>query len=479
MTPEPVCCIPSSATSVVKPTQPITPTIKAPRIATLVLLLLLSALLPAAPGELIVKDGDTLAFLGDSITTAGEHYDGYGRMVVHGLKVHGVSVKPVFAGVPGNTSAMMLERLERDVLSHKPDWVFLATGVNDIWHGDPTVKIGVFQPKPGMGVGLEDYRRKVREIVDRCQAAGARVILSTITPIREEADFKLNRTARDYNSFLRDLAREHELPIALLHEAMFAEIAKGRRLTSDGVHPLEAGHAVMAMGILEAMGLDREETQALGERWASSPRLMILGDRQTTSGTRPGGWCHRLLDGMNTGDDLWSLQIVAHHLKAITVADLSKSMGKQLNERTKVVLLQAPHGDAKQGTPPEAYRTQLMALVEAIRKAGRQPLLSTLALRGEDPASEANQRLEPYNRVLREVAAATATPLADLDNAMREHFRQHPDQPLTYDGERFNAEGSRLLVEAVLRALGRGEAITPQLRQTWQQRRGYWEKYQK
>ena len=153
----------------------------------------------AEESQVIIKDGDKVAYLGDSITAAGANYGGYCRLVVHGLKAKGIIVEPVFAGVPGNTSEHMLGRLEQSVLQHKPDWVVLAAGVNDIWHGDPTVKIGVFQPKPGMGVKLDAYRKNVSAIVDRCKDSGAKVILTTITPIREDPEFKLNITARKYN----------------------------------------------------------------------------------------------------------------------------------------------------------------------------------------------------------------------------------------------------------------------------------------
>ena len=58
----------------------------------------------AAFGELIVKDGDTLAFLGDSITQQGqEKTDGYVNLVLRSLAIEGVNVKPVKAGISGNT----------------------------------------------------------------------------------------------------------------------------------------------------------------------------------------------------------------------------------------------------------------------------------------------------------------------------------------------------------------------------------------
>ena len=116
---------------------------------------------------IIVTDGQKVAFLGDSITAGGATHGRYCRLVVHGLKAKGVLVEPVMAGVSGNISEDMLGRLEESVLRHQPDWVVLAAGVNDIWHGDPTVKIGVFQAKPGMGMKLDDDQKNVTETVVR------------------------------------------------------------------------------------------------------------------------------------------------------------------------------------------------------------------------------------------------------------------------------------------------------------------------
>lgn len=140
----------------------------------------------AEESQVVINDGDKVVFFGDSITAAGANYNGYCRLVVHGLKAKGIIVKPVLAGVPGNTSEHMLGRLEQSVLRHRPDWVVLAAGVNDIWHGDPTVKIGVFQPQPGMGVKLDGYKKNVSAIVDRCKDSGAKVIhkLIFLGPLR-------------------------------------------------------------------------------------------------------------------------------------------------------------------------------------------------------------------------------------------------------------------------------------------------------
>ncbi|MFP4542147.1 MAG: GDSL-type esterase/lipase family protein [Opitutales bacterium] len=91
------------------------------------------------------------------------------------------------------------------------------------------------------------------------------------------------------------------------------------------------------------------------------------------------------------------------------------------------VLIQFGHNDQKAqdssryAAPETAYRDHLERFIREVREKGAQPLLATSIVRrrfGE------NGRLEPthghYPRVVREVAAATSTPLIDLQAATAE-----------------------------------------------------------
>jgi len=101
----------------------------------------------AAENGIKIKSGEKIAFLGDSITAAGARPGGYCQLVINGLKRSGVEVTGVFAGISGHKSNQMLARLNKDVLSKKPDWMTLSCGVNDVWHG-------------ARGVKLEDYKKR-------------------------------------------------------------------------------------------------------------------------------------------------------------------------------------------------------------------------------------------------------------------------------------------------------------------------------
>ena len=98
------------------------------RLLALVMLLGICGGVPASASELMVKSGEKIAFLGDSITQGGNRKNGYITFVMDGLNREGLNLTHVPAGISGHKSTNMLARLERDVLSKKPDWMLLSCG---------------------------------------------------------------------------------------------------------------------------------------------------------------------------------------------------------------------------------------------------------------------------------------------------------------------------------------------------------------
>ncbi|MEK0450318.1 MAG: hypothetical protein RL088_2586 [Verrucomicrobiota bacterium] len=212
--------------------------------------------------EIIVKSGDKVAFLGDSITQAGwGNPKGYVRLVIAGLAANGVNAEAVPAGISGHKSNDMLGRLDRDVLSKKPQWMTLSCGVNDVWHG-------------ARGVALDDYKKNITAIVDKAKDAGVKVVVTTATVIHENLESPENQKLAAYNDFLRSLAAERKAPLAdlnaMFHERIKAENKPGKNtVTSDGVHMNFEGDKIMARGVLKAFGCDDGQLKKADEAWAA------------------------------------------------------------------------------------------------------------------------------------------------------------------------------------------------------------------
>lgn len=227
--------------------------------------------------EVLVKSGDKIAFLGDSITQGGAgHPGGYVQRVISGLQANDIKTEMIGAGIGGHKSNQMLERLDRDVISKKPTWMTLSCGVNDVWHG-------------ANGVPLEPYQKNITEIVDKAQAAGIKVMILTATMIGEDVGNENNKKLADYNAFLRKLATDKKCLLADLNTEMQAALkpaaAGGRQvelqLTSDGVHMGPLGDRLMALGILKAFGLNDAQLKKANEHWLDAPNTAVLNLRSS------------------------------------------------------------------------------------------------------------------------------------------------------------------------------------------------------
>ena len=226
-------------------------------------LCLASAVLSAA--DIAVSNGDKIAFLGDSITYQGNTNNyGYLHLVIIGLKTAGVEAVAVPAGIGGNKSDNMLERVDRDVIAKKPQWMLLSCGVNDVWHGK-------------RGVELEPYKKNITAICDKAEKAGIRIMILTATMITENPESAYNKKLAAYNDFLRSLAAERKYLLADLNADMQALAAaktkKGNALTIDGVHMNISGNKMMARGILKAFGVPAEKFAEIEKVWDNTPRL--------------------------------------------------------------------------------------------------------------------------------------------------------------------------------------------------------------
>ncbi len=237
--------------------------------------LLLGCVALMANGEVAIKSGEKVSFLGDSITYLGAGSPvGYCRLVESALAGQGLENDMVFAGISGHKSNQMLARLESDILSNNPNWMFLSCGVNDVWHGKD-------------GVTLPDYRKNITDIIDQAQAKGVKVVILSSTMIHENAENDFNRKLDDYNKFLAEIAQAKGCLFADLNAPMKSYIANAKQrgqqagtlLTVDGVHMNPTGNVMMATEILKTIGFSDEQLATAQAQWESNPEAWVVNGR--------------------------------------------------------------------------------------------------------------------------------------------------------------------------------------------------------
>jgi lysophospholipase L1-like esterase len=241
--------------------------IKLWKYTTLLCLLLAAWTPPAHAQNIAIKDGQKIVFLGDSITAMGMSSFGYARQVGRGLEANGIKVTIIGAGVGGNTSVNMLARMDSDVLAHKPDWMTLSCGVNDVYSNLP----------------LDQFKDQITKIVAKAQSANIKVVILTATMIGENPADPKNQQLIPYNAFLRQLAKDKQCVLGDLNARMQAVVAatgggqaqskRGNVLTVEGIHMNALGNQVMALGVLEALGLNPAQLRKAQDSWLDLPGI--------------------------------------------------------------------------------------------------------------------------------------------------------------------------------------------------------------
>jgi acyl-CoA thioesterase I len=159
-------------------------------------------------GENIICFGDSLTF-GTGATEGMDYPSQLSKMIS----------KPVLnKGIPGDTTARALERMQKDVLDQSPRIVLITLGGNDLKNGIP--KDLAFQ--------------NMKRIIESIQAKGALVIIGGI-----DLPFWGRGYGEGYEQFCKETG-------AILIPNIFDGIMGNPELMSDSIHPNDAGYTLMA-----------------------------------------------------------------------------------------------------------------------------------------------------------------------------------------------------------------------------------------
>jgi len=203
----------------------------------------------AGRADCLLKPGDRMVFLGDSITEQRI----YTRYVMDYFTLHypGARIEFRNAGWVSDTAPGGLKRLERDVLALKPTVVSICYGMNDA--GVTSYKQSIY----------DRYIGAIKELVDTLRAKNIKVVLLSPGCVDESRASRLagyNATLGRFASQLVDFAAKQGIPAYDIHAPMLDVLNKAKAadpnfiMTNDGVHPQSSGHVVMAYGLLRALG---------------------------------------------------------------------------------------------------------------------------------------------------------------------------------------------------------------------------------
>ena len=214
---------------------------------------------------LLFRDGERIIFAGDSVTDMksaaplaeglGDSLGfGYVRMVENLLTAFYPerNIRVTNCGVSGNTSRSLLERYERDVLTHKTEWLSICIGINDVWRQFDLPAI------PAKAVTPEQYEQNVEQMITLMKDKVKGIFILSPYYIEPNKTDPMRRRMDEYGAICRRLAEKHGC-IFVDFQAMFDEFCKyqhSSRLAWDRIHPNQMGATLMEKAFPPAAGFD-------------------------------------------------------------------------------------------------------------------------------------------------------------------------------------------------------------------------------
>ncbi|NDG71349.1 MAG: hypothetical protein EBY32_08610 [Proteobacteria bacterium] len=192
----------------------------------------------------------------------------YSEILEQTFQEKNIPIEVINAGVPGNTTALALQRFQKDVLDHNPSLVVIQFGINDsavdVWKDPPIEK-----PR----VELPAYLTNMESMIDRIRDQNGEVILMSPQrlswskktrelygkpPYVSDDKEGFNVILDTYVAGLRELAvrknvRFIDINVAYSKHPSDSGEPYSELLNQDGMHPNDKGHKLVFDLLIEEL----------------------------------------------------------------------------------------------------------------------------------------------------------------------------------------------------------------------------------
>ena len=152
-------------------------------------------------------------------------------------------IKYLNSATSGNTSKMLLDRFDEEVLAYNPDYLFIMIGVNDIWrHFDG----GALREEL---ISVEQTVENMRTMIEKTRAQGAVPVILSPYFLETDRTDPMRRMCDEINAGYKKLAEEYGIgyiDIQTPLDRYVAAVGSSYLLSGDRVHPKAVGCALIA-----------------------------------------------------------------------------------------------------------------------------------------------------------------------------------------------------------------------------------------
>ena len=211
-------------------------------------------------GDKSYQDGDTICFMGDSIT----HIGTYPYFIEHYYQPHYPDRKISFhnKGISGQSAGEVFSRLDWDIFAEKANRVTLMIGVNDISRSF-VESASEEDGKYAIEACIANYKK----VIDKCKENNVEITLVTPPLVDDDANGKQekrNEGLKALSTEIKNLAESEGISVYDINTMSNAVTEYGKNTLGetmviqgrDGVHPTETGYAIIGYGYLTSQGVD-------------------------------------------------------------------------------------------------------------------------------------------------------------------------------------------------------------------------------
>lgn len=210
---------------------------------------------------------DKLCYIGNSITANGNY--SFFIDLYHHTRYPNLKFTSYNCGISGNTAQDVLNRMNEDILIHKPTIATIKLGMNDVnislYHVGELSEDTLALRK----AAIETYRKNLAQIADQLIASGCQLLFLTPTiydqtaKIAAKNNFGVNNALATCANIVRETASKYNAPVVDFYTVMNRiNLKKQSQDTAftligpDRIHPEMVGNMVMAYTFLKSMKSD-------------------------------------------------------------------------------------------------------------------------------------------------------------------------------------------------------------------------------
>lgn len=247
------------------------------------------------------KDGDTVCFVGDSIT----HGGGYPAYIMEYYVTRFPKAKINFLnkGISGDSAHGGVKRYEWDILADKPNKASIMMGMNDVGRSLYGVENPDTKRLENRKKRLDNHKLQMEKLIALLEKNGSEVILITPSIYDQTAEIEKQNLygVNDALGVCADYCREQAAngkrglvdfhkPMTELNAQYQKDDAKKTIVGRDRVHPGNLGHMIMAYlflkdqnapGLVASVDIDDKNAKVLSEKNCSVTHV-VKGDDAIT-----------------------------------------------------------------------------------------------------------------------------------------------------------------------------------------------------